>query len=101
MQLDSVVGAGFWLRPASERCMHAENSGRAVTSTANFGRHSLRNSDAQRLLHSKNFRVAHYRWKYLDSDRLRNVTDMHHNMDMRDYLRWKYFGLYMGRLPQT
>jgi len=42
-----------------------------------------------------------YRWKYLDSDRLRNVTEMHHNMDMRDYLRWKYFGLHMGRLPET
>ena len=46
-------------------------------------------------------RVQVDKWKYLDSDRLRNVTEMHHNMDMRDYLRWKYFGLYMGRLPQT
>eukprot|EP01049_Picozoa_sp_SAG25_P007053 SAG25_NODE_558_length_6927_cov_5.344171_6_plen_220_part_00 len=45
-----------WL---SERCeRYACRKFRAVTSTADFGRHSLRDSDAQRLLHSQNFRVA-------------------------------------------
>ena len=40
-----------WL---SERALHACRKFRApVTSTANFGRHSLRDSDAQRLLHFK------------------------------------------------
>ena len=43
----------------------------------------------------------YYMCRYLDSDWLRSVTEMHHNMDMRDYLRWRYFGLYMERPPQA